>query len=393
MATSETSAFQHPPGDIVVVGAGGFAADTFYLRNLRDMEIHPSKIALVDSNADRLQAAQEKYGAEKAYLDLGDALVDIHERRQSGVEAHKQGQRNIAAFIIASSTAAHADNLKTIAKASDNGLVDLKRAPIWCEKPVTPPETFNEISALAATHPDLDISVGYILRYSETLNELQRYLGEQGAAITSLEWIYGKDRRHDKRPTQGVLSDELVHSLSVTDLIFSRAFGKAAGVAVASASIQRQPFADPEVQAQARRTNPEIPEHPISDVDTELRYMFGEGDSAREVPVRIYSSFLLDTSVRQVQIAIDSPAGPEVLTLDFDVTTGPADARVRSDVLRKSDGTVVSSWSGDKARAQITSFLGAVCNKDHRVPDAATSLETESGIQSILRGIEAASTL
>lgn len=102
------------------------------------------------------------------------------------------------------------------------------------------------------------------------------------------------------------------------------------------------------------------------------------------------ASFLFDKSVRKAQIAIDGPSSPDVLTLEFDVATGSAEARVRSDILTKSDGTPVFSWSGDKSRAQIESFVGFICNKDYHVPDAATSLETESGIQSILRDIEAA---
>ena len=360
-----------------MVGAGGFTANTLYLGNLSDMGISPSQIALVDNNADRLQATREKYDTEKAYLDLSEALIDINARRQ-----------NTAAFIIASSTAAHADNIKTIAKASDNGLVDLKRAPIWCEKPVTPPETFDEIRALADTHPDLNISVGYILRYSDTLNALQKYLDENGATITGLDWVYGKNRTQDKRPTYGVSPDEIVHPISVDDLVLTRSLGKASSARVMSADIQRRPFADPMVQEQARIVNPETPQHPISDVETEIQYTFDDSD--REVSVRIFSSFLLEKAVRRAQIALESPSGPDSLTLEFDVRTGSADAPVRSDVLSKSDGTVVSTWSGDKSRAQVSSFLGGICSKNHHVPDAATSLETESKIQAILRDIEAA---
>lgn len=361
---------------VVVIGAGGFTAKNLYLRNLDNMGFAPGQIVLVDTDEERLNAVHESHTDSPAYLDTDEAL-----------EALAEEGKTVSSVIIASSTAAHASNIRSVVKAAQAGYLDLSKTKVWCEKPVTPTEIFDEIRQLAADQPDLDISVGYILRYSRTLAELQGYIEEHGLTITGLDWVYGKDRTKDTRPTQGVFPDEIVHPLSVTDLLLNRAVGNVLGVEVDAATIQRRPFADAEVQDKARITNPDIPEKPTSDVDTQLRYLFEKDGTVSEIPVTVSTSFLLQEEMRRVVVSVSGSDGDDKLVVDFDKRKESEDGTVtRTDTLTKQDGTVLYEWSGDKSAAQLTQFLGLLPPKDH-FPDMATSLEGEDRIQTILKAI------
>lgn len=342
------------------------------------MGVPSEQIVAVDPNEERLTGVLESHSHAQTFTSLDDALASMAE----------QGKR-VPAIIVASSTAAHRDNLVSIVNAAEAGHLDLSETKIWCEKPVTPSEVFDEIRALIKRHPELDVSVGYILRFSETLSALQTYLTENDLKVTGMEWVYGKDRTKDTRPTQGVQPDEVVHPVSVSDLVLTRVFGEILGVNVQYAEIKRRPFVNREVQDEARLANPDIPKHPTSDVITKLMYAFNSDGTITEVPVSIVTSFLMEENTRRVSISASGPNGDEVLVVDFDTKRVGPDGKPRyTDVLSKPDGTVMYEWSGDKSAAQLLQFLGGL-SVDRR-PDVMTSLEGESRMQEILSKIGAA---
>lgn len=369
--------FSLPEQDrIVVAGAGGSVAGKIYIPNLILSGVPREQIVLVDSDEQRLLAVQEHVEGAEAAPDLDTALARISE----------QGY-NLGATIIASTTAAHADNLRSVFDAVDAGLADPDKTKIWCEKPVTPPETFLEIQALAAEHPGLDVYVGYILRFSEMLTALQDHMDTHGLSITGLEWIYGRDRAGDPRPTQGVIPDKIVHPLSVTDLLLTRSLGEAVEVEVESADIQYRNCTVPMVQERARVLNPDIPEQPSSDIDTRLHYSSGKEGSYASIPVSISASYLFKESIRRVKIAVDGPEGADVLVVDFDVyEVGEGGARQRADTLRTEEGVLLHKSYKDKSAAQMAHLLELVSHET-RQSDLPTSLEGEGRIQSVLRKI------
>lgn len=359
---------------VLVIGAGGFIAEQLYLSNLAEMGVDNSQLTLVDPNEERSQAVSERYPGAHMYEGVDQALDEMAE----------QGKR-VRAIFVASSTAAHADNIRSIVDASEAGKLDLSDTKIWCEKPVTPTEVFDNIRQISEAHPDFDLSVGYILRFSETLSALDNYLRDNELSVAGVEWIYGKDRTKDTRPTQGVFPDEVVHPLSVTDLVLTRAFGDVVGVDVNFAEINNKPFANPEVQKKARETNPGTPERPTSDVYTDLEYSLNRNGEITKIPVAITSSFVMDGQKRRVNLKVNGHEGEDVLTIDFDefITDDEGNKR-RADVLRKQDGTIIFESGADKSRAQIFNFLGV---GDESRADVSTSLEGENRIQTILSDV------
>lgn len=362
---------------IVVVGAGGYAAENLYLRNLVASNVLPEQIVLVDSDKDRLKQAQQRVGkGSEAFLDFDSALSEVVD----------QG-KNVSAIIIASTTAAHPDNIRSVINAADAGLINLEKTKVWCEKPMAAPEVFDEVMDLISTHPEMDLSIGYILRFSKTLVELQEYLAHNDLTVTALEWIYSKNRTGDSRPTQGVFPDEVVHPLSATDLILTRAFGDVIGVDVESASIQRRQFADPAVQDKARALNPGVPENPTSDVEAVLHYSFNRDGTVTKIPVKISSSFLSEKESRRVKVTVSGSQGTEELVVDFDVVEmGQDNEKRRIDRLTRSDGTLIYEWDGDKSAVQITQFLKASSKSGNR-SDMPTTIKGERTIQGILKNI------
>ncbi len=360
---------------LVVVGAAGFTSEQLYMRNMVAMGVPEDQLAMVEL-PHRLDDASKRHPTASVHSSIDEALTTI---RDQGNTAR--------AIFIASNTGAHVTNLREITDAADQGLVNLSKTRIWSEKPVADPEEFSQVADLAEGRPDFDLSVGYILRFSETLNALRDHLEANDLTISSLEWFYGKDRTKDTRPTQGVFPDEVVHPLSVTDLILSRAFGEPANVDVKSASIWRDEFANREVQEREHAINPSIPLQPTSDVIAHLDYTFGEGDDRTKVPVSVISSFLMPSAYRRVDIFATGSDGRETkLTVDFDVQIEDEDGKRSADTLRDADGTVIYEWGGNKAAAQIAQFLGGTAVGE-QTPDTPTSLEKEIQLQAILRQI------
>ncbi len=365
-----------PPQDrLVVVGAAGFTSEQLYMRNMLGMGVAEENLAMVELPG-RLDDAAKRHPTASVYPSIGEALTDIRD----------QGH-NARAIFIASNTGAHVTNLREIAGAADEGLIDLSETRVWSEKPVSDPEEFHEVVELAESRPDFDISVGYILRFSETLGALRDHLEANDLKISSLEWFYGKDRTKDTRPTQGVFPDEVVHPLSVTDLILSRAFGDPAGVGVKSATIWRDEFVNRESQEKAHADNPSIPLQPTSDVIAHIDYSFGEGDNQTKVPVSVISSFLMPSAYRRVDIYATGVDGEETkLTVDFDVQIQDEDGQRTADTLTDAEGTIIYEWGGNKAVAQIAQFLGGAAVGE-QTPDTPTSLKKEIQLQAILHQI------
>lgn len=361
---------------LVVVGAGGFAGSNVYVPNLVQAGVPIEQLVLVDSDEQRLLAVQERVEGAEVSLDLDMALRELSE----------QGYRP-GAIIIASPTAAHPDNIRSVFEAADAGQVDAGQTTIWCEKPVAPPETFLEIKALSDEHPDLDIYVGYVLRFSETLTALQNYMSANDLRITGLDWIYGRNRAGDPRPTQGVLPDKIVHPLSVTDLLLTRVLGESPDVDVESASIQHRDCSMPMAQAMARALNPAIPKRPSSDIDTIMHYSSSQNGTSETIPVSISSSYLFEEEIRRVNIEVEGPGGTNLLVIDFDVhETGVGGVKQRVDMLRTSDGEVIYKSNSNKSAAQIAQLLKLI-SRGTDPSDLLTTLEGEARIQEILRKV------
>lgn len=362
---------------VLIIGAAGFTAKNLYLPHLQNMGVVGEQMVLVDVNEEQLHQVQVRTEGAFAYTDTTEAIVKTTD----------QGSE-VAAIFIASSTSAHASNIQSIVELAKVGKLDLEKVRIWCEKPVTQPDIFDEIKSLADEH-GLDISVGYILRFSHILTELERYLDEHQLSVTGLDWTYGKDRTMDTRPSQGVYPDEVVHPLSVTDLVLTRALGEVVRVEVGAATIQSRPFVNQEVQNEARAINPDLPKNPTSDVEVSLQYKFNNDGSVSEVPVTISSSFLFREERRQVTIAVRGPNGPDKLIVNFDERTPMPNGSgkfKRVDSLRAGDGTIIHEWSGDKAAEQLVAFLGRLASNT-RENDQITSLEGEARTQRILSAI------
>ncbi len=370
--------FQLEPQDrIVVIGAGGYIANELYLRNLVDLGVDPAQIALVETDQERLRKVSEHLPKAQTFGSTDNALERL------------AAQSNRTPFIfVTSSTAAHAANIRSIIEAAHKGLLDLEQTKVWCEKPVTNPEAFAATYELMRQQPHFDLSVGYILRFSPTLDVLQRHLQEQQLRVSGMEWTYGKDRTNDTRPSQGVFPDEIVHPLSVTDLILTRVAGPAVSVEVAAAEMHRRPFVNETAQRKARAANPDTPLRPTSDVRTTLRYHFEQASVSTTVPVSIVASFLLETEQRLAHIFTEGPTGAETLLLEFDVRSTNADGRtVRTDRLSHEDGTVIFESSDDKSRRQILDFLNGSHGTSGSQSEALTDLRGEIRIQHILRDI------
>jgi predicted dehydrogenase len=379
---------------ILVIGAGGHMANTAYLPKFEGFGISQRSLSLVEVDAVRRQAVGDKYTEAELYADVDTATYD----------AMAHGKRISAAYIL-SNTGAHAENIwsmlhyaeSTDTRAGLGQVIQQDTAGIakpidgfrvWIEKPVASSESIGGI-AQAIIKQDLDVYVGYILRYSDTLRSLQEYLQDNRLTISGLDWVYGKNRRNNNRPTQGVVSDELVHPLSVTDLILSRAFGDIDGMEITS-EVKYRPFVDVEVQNKAHINSPEIPRHPTSDVNASMQYFVYSNGSPKSIPVTFASCFMYDRQYRHLMIDAAGAKGHELLTIDFDEpmptarnTTGSAD------VFRKLNGIEILRWDGDKANEQMADFLGQ--RPETVLGDEAAKLSHEIRFQTILSAIGASS--
>lgn len=355
----------------MVVGAGGSATNRLYLPHLVKQGVTTEQLVLVEPHAERSAAVAGRYEGAETYKSLETAL---------GATTKQLGH-----IVIASSTAAHGDNIRAIVSASREGAIDLNKTKIWCEKPVTDPADFENVLKLAEETPGLDISVGYILRFSGILRELQQSIEDKKLTISGIDWQYGKDRRTDERPTQGVLADEVVHPLSVTDWILQSSFGADPKAYVMEAKLQSRPFVNEDAQREAQALNKDIPLQPISDVSAEIEYVCEDS----VVPVTLNASFLMESNVRRATIRTRDLFGCErTLVLDFDVKNA---AGTQVDRLRlengSADGVVLAEWAGDKAALQMKYFLGSSA-VSAQVPSPLTNLGGEARIQHQLQAIE-----
>lgn len=358
-------------GEVVIFGAGGSVGTKLYIPKLVGLGLPAHRILAIEPHDGRRSALQESYPDINAFSEPEQAFSTQNDR-----------PRPVRKVIIASSTAAHIANLKSITGAIDRGWVRSTDMQVWSEKPMSDPDDFSEVHRLVLEH-DLDVSVGYILRYSRILPWLHAYMGRNGLTVESIEWKYGKDRTSDSRPSQGVLADELVHPLSVTDYILRADGDYDRPVQVRSAHIQRRPYVNLQAQAEARRRNPETPLRPISDVDTVLGYHI----AGLVLPVTVSSSFLFPEEVRKAVISTcDRSDNKWQLSVEFDVREFDDEGcERRVDILRGPDNSELHRWSGDKAMLQMIHFLGLLTTQDAVPP--RTSFVGECALQQVLADI------
>jgi len=145
---------------LAVIGMGWWGTQ-FHVPNLLKNE--RAEIVLIDKNPDALKAASEKYNVPDAYTSLADALT-----------AHS----DIKGAVIAVPHHVHYDLAK---EALDNGL------HLMLEKPMT--LYAKEAKALAdlAAEKELEILIGYIFPYIDTMVEAKQYMDD--GAIGEVEYI------------------------------------------------------------------------------------------------------------------------------------------------------------------------------------------------------------
>ncbi len=83
---------------------------------------------------------------------------------------------------------------------------------IISEKPLT--ETIDQAEDVRQAYDEKDISINFIERYSQIINDVRDKLLEDDLRISRANYFWGKYRIHDHRPTMGVLS-EISHPIDL----------------------------------------------------------------------------------------------------------------------------------------------------------------------------------
>lgn len=316
-----------PDEYIAVIGAG-YTGSNLYLPKFIELGVSPESIVVVDTVLERAEAANNNILGGRSPYTGTDA--------SKAFEAMLADDRVPRAVVVASNTHSHLDNLAAVVDVAE--MIDGRSVDVWSEKPVTAPDDFEAALRLVEGRHNVALSVGYILSFSDVLPEIP------SGSVTSTDWLYGKDRRKDTRPTMGVVPDEVVHPLATGGYI-AKAMGDGSyDIIVHDSEISYEPFANEEVQRAAG-----YPTRVSSGIQATVEYVTTHGSFMSQIDSR----FTFDREVRQATIVLD--AG-EDLVLSFDQRKDGE----RWDVLRTASGNDIARSKADKARAQMVSFLDAM---------------------------------
>ncbi len=149
-----------PQVKLAVIGMGWWGTQQ-HVPNL--LKNDRAEIVLVDTNATALQAASEQYGIPAAYTSLTDAL---------------NSHSDIQGAVVAVPHRAHYAVAKEVL---ENGL------HLMLEKPMTLYAKEAKTLVELADEKDLEILIGYIFPYIDTLAEAKCYMDE--GAIGAVEYV------------------------------------------------------------------------------------------------------------------------------------------------------------------------------------------------------------
>lgn len=145
---------------LAVIGLGWWGTQ-FHIPNL--LKNPRAEIVLVDTSEHALRAASEKYGVDECYMSLGDAL-DSHP--------------DLAGAVVAVPHRAHYQVAKEVL---ENNL------HLMLEKPMTLYAKEAKSLADLAKAKNLEILIGYIFPYIDTMAEAKRYM--DAGAIGDIEYV------------------------------------------------------------------------------------------------------------------------------------------------------------------------------------------------------------
>lgn len=304
--------------NIAVYGLG-YMGD-LYAQKLKACGVEPSQVFVVDVDKEREAAFCAKYGVQPL-----------------------QDDTPIDGAIVAASTPAHHKILKALhARGVMKALVE-KPAAITLE-------------AAAEIPTDMDVSVAYLMHFSDALAHLiQEVMLKSALKVGKINVEWSKNRVPNKRPTPGNFKDEWPHGNGMAQCLV-----EATDEIVAThvyASCLNLPFVDEAAQRKAIAANPEMPASPTSSSNTMITHDLKSG---RRVVVTQSSDFLSAFDLRRVSGTLIDAAGVPVKSFSLVLDTkgeGGKIVDILTLVMLASNERQELSFGGDKLLTQTDAFV------------------------------------
>lgn len=275
---------------IVLVGYGQMGQ--FYLNLLlNELSIDPATVIVVDIDLARLQACNDKFPAVRTTTDLADAL-------KGGVHV---------LFNLTNSPS----HLSVFRAAVAAGV-----PYVFAEKPIVPICDLDEL--LDMDFGSTEIVAGYVINFSGAVKQLMDLCEREKLDVWQCLVRWGKDRTKDKRPTAGVVDDEMPHGLELFRLLLD-----GLGNMTLQAHIDSQSFADQEVQRKAMEMDSSFVLNPPAAV--QVSAVGQEDDFCSTLMMDI--SYVRRNQVREVTFVLGTdgasdPSHIAKLTFDTDIGGG-----------------------------------------------------------------------
>lgn len=306
---------------------------------IRDLGFDPRTIVIFDLDPNKMVFSDEEVKKVPGLADvwraqsLEDALIDA-----------------TVAFNLTNSPS-HLDVLKAMTVA--------KVKYIFAEKPFVPVEDLDECMNLNLR--GTEIVAGYVINFSGAVDALMNRMKQEGLYVAECVVRWGKNRRHEARPTAGVVDDEMPHGLELFRLV-----GGSYDDFEVRSIIGYQPFANPDVQQRAMALDPSFVLHPPA--TAQVFAQIDEEDNQSSLMMDI--SYVRDDQVREVTFFLEDRRSADAhitARLTFDTNIGDGK---KGDVLEFGpiDGELERSvFTGNKLLDMMQSFF-AFTNGAERDP-------------------------